>query len=195
MKHTDKELKLFSRPLIIGASISAGFGTKNGGPCEVFARMMNPKAKITNLAGNGYTSFQSTSRMNLDKQNPSIIMGLDMFFWDAVRTEIGSRFMAHTRNVFMECHERGIPMIIGKVPIVDMPFKIFNYQKNAAKVNSLLEEICTLENNSVLVDPIECYINMDSEEHFSDGLHLTCEGNKFCAEFLAQQGSHKLLVA
>ncbi|MBA2405443.1 MAG: SGNH/GDSL hydrolase family protein, partial [Bdellovibrionales bacterium] len=139
--HTEKEIKLFSRPLIIGASISAGHGTQDGGPGAVLARMINPQAKITNLAFNGASSLQSTAKLNLDNYKPSIVLGLDLFFWDTVREQVGEKFEENTRKLFQQIQARGIPMIIGKIPMVDLPLgnRAESIKKSALKINKLLE--------------------------------------------------------
>ncbi len=187
--------KLFSRPLILGASISAGYKTQDGGPGTILARMINPDAQVINLAFNGATSVQSTSHIDFNTYNPSIVLGFDLFFWDAARGQVGPKFEANTRRFFKSFHERKIPMIIGKLPIIDLPFGLQAeiIKKSAVKVNTLLEEICTLENNTLLYNPMNCLLSMNSPEYFSDGLHLTSEGNKFCARFLAQEAPYKYL--
>lgn len=194
--HTDNDKKLFSRPLIIGASISAGYGTKDGGPGSVLARMINPHTKITNLAFNGATSLQSIGGRDLLTYDPSIVLGFDLFFWDAVREQTGKKFETHTRKLVETFSDRNIPMIIGKLPILDLPFagsRAFGIKKSAEFINGLLEKICSNKPNILLYDPLECLMNMDSAEFFSDGLHLTPEGNKFCAVFLARTGAYKSL--
>ncbi len=158
-------------------------------------RMVNPLAKITNLAFNGASSLQSTAKLNLDNYKPSIVLGLDLFFWDTVREQVGEKFEENTRKLFQQIQARGIPMIIGKIPMVDLPLgnRAESIKKSALKINKLLEELCTLENNCLLYDPLDCLLCMDFASHFSENLHFTDEGNKFCAEFLARYGVYKNL--
>lgn len=191
----DMDKILFSRPLILGASISAGYKTQDGGPGTILARLINPAAQITNLAFNGATSVQSTTQVDFNSYNPSIVLGFDLFFWDAARGQVGPKFEANTRRFFKFFHERKIPMIIGKLPIIDLPFgpQAEIIKESAKKVNSLLEEICTLENNTLLYDPLDCLLNMNSPDYFSDSLHLTNQGNEFCARFLAREAAYKKL--
>lgn len=190
-----KERELFSRPLIIGASISAGYGTRNGGPGEVLSRLINPDAKITNLARNGASSIQSTAHLDLTILRPTLIMGLDLFFWDAARNQVGTKFETNTRRFFKDVQSRGIPMIIAKLPIVDLPFgkKAEDFKRNAILVNSLLDEFGTMEQNTLLYDPVACLLSMDFAEHFSESFHLTCEGNEFCARYLHESGLYRQL--
>ena len=180
---------LFSRPLIIGASISAGYGTTNGGPSEVFARMINPDTKIKNLAFNGATSINSTSGLDLKNHSASVVMALDLFFWDAIRNQVGTSFETNTKRFFNHLHEHEMPAIIGKLPLIDLPLGPFAevVKNNAKKVNALLEDICTIDRNFLVYDPLECVLQMN-DHHFSDGLHLTNEGNHYCAQYLANSG-------
>lgn len=180
----DHTIELFKKPLILGASISAGYGTRDGGIGAVLARMINPEAKITNKAVSGASSIQSTSHLDFSRFDPSIVLGFDLFFWDAVRGQIGPKFEAHTRKIFRTFHERNVPMIIGKLPLVDLPVggHIVQIKKNAVKVNNLLEKLAEEHTNALLYDPLACFMTME-EEHFSDGLHLTSKGNEYCAKY------------
>lgn len=183
MNKAQHEAQLFSRPLIVGASISAGFGTRDGGPGAVLARMFNPKTQITNLASNGASSVQSTKGIDIEKIKPSIVMGFDLFFWDVVRDQCGNRFEANTRKFVQTLHEKKVALILGKIPVVDFPIgiRMASLKQSAQRVNDLLEELCHENTNSLLYDPLECFLRMDSPRYFSDGLHLTAEGNNFCA--------------
>lgn len=193
MEQNDK--KLFARPLIIGASVSAGYGTHDGGPGTILARRINPEAQITNLAYNGATSVQSTAQLDPLSLNPSIVLGFDLFFWDVARNKIGPKFEACTRDFFRKFQQLRIPMIIGKFPVVNFPFglKAESFMKNALKVNELLEEVCSLQNNCLLYDPLDIYLQMKSF-HFSDGLHLTSAGNEFCAQKFLDSADYKKLL-
>lgn len=192
----DKEIRLFSSPLILGASISAGYGTKDGGIGAVLAKKINPEAQIVNKARSGATSVTSTGHLDFNSFNPSIVLGLDLFFWDAVRGETGKTFEKNTERLFESFRKRGIPMIIGKIPVLDLPFGGYfrEVKKNAQIVNAFLEEHKGPENLILLYDPLPCFSGLDSEIHFSDGLHLTSEGNKYCAEFFLGTGMHKKLA-
>lgn len=159
--------------------------------------MINPDTQITNVAMSGATSVQSTSHLNLSLFNPSIVLGFDLFFWDAARDQTGPRFESNTKKLLEHFHERRIPMIIGKVPVIDLPFGLKSeaLKKSAMKVNSLLDQLCVPEKNTLLYDPLECFLAMDSDSYFSDNLHLTKEGNKFCAQFLVNSEIYRRLEA
>ncbi len=194
----DRDKKIFSHPLVLGASISAGYGTRDGGLGAVLARTINPEAKIINKAISGATSVQSTSHLDLHKFYPSIVLGLDLFFWDAAREKTGKKFESNTRKLFDVFRDKDIPMIIGRVPVLDLPFvggKAKALIESAQKVNSLLEELTLTHSNCVLYDPVPCFLSMGfgSRNYFSDGLHLNSEGNKYCAQYFIKSGEHRKL--
>ncbi|MFL5783924.1 MAG: SGNH/GDSL hydrolase family protein [Bacteriovoracaceae bacterium] len=194
------EIKLFSRPLVLGASISAGYGTRDGGLGAVLAKTINPDAKVINKAKSGATSVQSTSHLQLSTFDPSIVLGLDLFFWDAAREQTGKRFEKNTKRLFDEFRERNVPMILGKVPILDLPFiggRAKDLIESARKVNGLLEELSFTHPNSVLYDPVPCFLSMGfgAKKYFSDGLHLNSEGNRYCVNYFLSSGEHRKLKA
>ncbi len=194
----DNELKLFSQPLVLGASISAGYGTRDGGLGAVLARTINPEAKIVNKAISGATSVQSTSHLKFEKYDPSVVLGLDLFFWDAARQKTGKKFEENTKMLFDVFSEKNIPMIVGRVPVIDLPFiggKAKELIESAKKVNDLLERLALTHKNALIYDPVPCIFRMGfgSSKYFIDGLHLNDEGNKFCANYFVRAGEHKKL--
>jgi hypothetical protein len=200
----DKELKLFSRPLILGASVSRGFGTTDGGPGTVISKIINPKAVVTNKSMSGHTSVESAAGLNYFDSNPSIVLALDLFFWDAARDLTGSTFESNAKKLFKSYQDKNIPMIVGKVPVgVRFPefIKEAGSKKSAVKINKFLEEQCTLDKNCLLYDPKICFDMMGSPvspegvNYFSDSMHTTNEGNLFCANIFVKSGLVQKLKA
>jgi hypothetical protein len=188
-----QERCLFERPLIIGASISRGHGTKDGGPGAVLARLTHPSPEITNRAISGATSVQLGRRLKLDQLTPSIVLGLDLFFWDAARNQCGEEFLTNLRELLAAFQRRRVPVILGKVPMeVKFPegIRLAGKRPCAAKINELLEVTCLVEKNCLLYDTAQCLRAMGSPKddsgrpYFSDDLHTTEVGNVFCAEHL-----------
>jgi hypothetical protein len=188
---TNPDHKLFERPLILGASVSRGFGTTDGGPGLVISKMIYPDAQVSNKSKSGHTSVESTHDLDYDATHPSIVLAFDLFFWDANREQTGREFEKNTKKLFEAYQEKGIPMIVGKVPIgVRFPEEIkrAGEKKSAKIVNKLLEKLCTLEKNCLLYDPKICLDQMkgplspEGKPYFSDSMHTTNLGNKFCAD-------------
>src|SRR4051812_21030020 len=96
---TNIDLSLFSQPLILGASVSRGFGTTDGGPGTVISKMINPHAKVTNKYMSGHTSVESTRGLDYFEKNPSIVLTFDLFFWNANREQLESHFEENTRKL------------------------------------------------------------------------------------------------
>lgn len=178
----------FAVPLVLGASISAGYGTRDGGLGAVLAKTINPQAKVTNKAVSGATSVQSTAHLDFSKYSPSVVLGLDLFFWDAAREQTGKRFLENTDRLFKGFRGRNIPMIVAKVPVLDLPFGARSgaLKASALKVNSVLESYAHSDPGVLLYDPVPCFMHMGDGEYFSDGLHLNESGNRFCAEFFVK---------
>lgn len=193
---------LFSRPLILGASVSRGFGTTDGGPGNVLSKMIYPDARVTNKSMSGHTSLESTRNLDYFETDPSIVLAFDLFFWDANREEVGKEFEDNTRKLFRTFQEKKIPMIVGLVPIgVRFPDEIrrAGEKKSAKKINQLLGELCTLEKNCLLYDPRICFDQMKSplspegKPYFGDSMHTTNLGNKFCADIFVESRIYRKL--
>lgn len=192
---------LFSKPLVIGASVSAGHGTQNGGPSTVLSKLLNPLAEIDNRAVDGATSLEILSGFSME-ESPSIILGFDLFFWDAAKNECGEGFLNSTKKFFQTIQEKETPMIIGKIP-VSVPFpagiRLAGLRPCAKVINSLIDELCTPESNCLIYDPTDCIKAMgsskddDGKAYFSDKLHTSDVGNKFCAEHFVEVGKYKTL--
>lgn len=201
MKKNNDEL-LFEKPLILGASVSRGFGTTDGGPGTVISKMIYSGAEITNKSRSGNSSLESTRDLDYFATNPSIVLALDLFFWDAAREQVGPSFEKNMRTLFKAYQDKKIPMIVGKVPVgVDFPsgIKEAGKKKSAKHINKLLEEICTEEKNCLLYDPKVCFDEMGGitgpggVRYFSDSLHTTNEGNRFCAKIFVGSELYKTL--
>ncbi len=194
-------LCLFSKPLVIGASVSAGYGTSSGGPAAILSRRLNPDADVRNLAFNGATSSSFTEA--IPSTMPSVIMGFDMFFWDTAFNRCGGEYEEQTRSFFQRFQSRGIPMVIGKIP-TNAPFplgvRIAGSRPCTARINRLLDELCTIENNCLLYDPNDCFqamrtpVSSGGQSYFLDQMHPTAAGNEFCAREFMRRGDYKRLT-
>lgn len=128
----------------------------------------------------------------MPSEPPSIVIGVDLFFWDAARNDCAENFEKSTRAFMKLYQDKKIPMILGKLPKgVTYPtgYHLLNSSMCTDKINRLLEEECTLEKNCLIYDPKDCLSKVDPQNralYFVDRLHSSVEGNKFCAqEFIA----------
>lgn len=193
-------LCLFERPLVIGASVSAGYGTSTAGPAAILSRELNPAAKVTNRSISGATSMSATSFF--PKELPSIVLGFDMFFWDTVRSSCDEAFETQTRAFFHRYQSAGVPMVIGKIP-VNAPFpvgvRLAGRAACTSRINALIEQECAVEKNCIIYDPKDCLMAMgtpvspEGEAYFIDPLHPSTAGNRFCADHFVQHARYKEL--
>lgn len=213
-----KDLCLFKRVLIVGASISEGYLASPGGMGMVVAKTLNPKAKWKNLAKANKKSTETLSGHKIPLPHPTIVMGVDLFFWDAVKDDCGENFKNVASDFFTIYRRKNIPMIIGKLPRgVSGPsgYNVLNQNNCAGEINQFLSEECKLENNCLIYDPKKCFdqIKQDAKEkfgaensqekteylkekmklYFKDDLHPSKDGNIFCAaHFISSKEYHSL---
>lgn len=216
-----KDLCLFERVLIVGASVSEGYKASPGGPGMVIAKTLNPKAKLENRAKAERKSAETLIGHKIPRPNPTIVMGLDLFFWDAAQNDCGEDFKSIARNFFAIYSAKKIPMIIGKLPRgVSEPsgYNVLNQNNCAAEINRFLSEECKLENNCLIYDPKQCFdkIKQEAKEkfgaensqekteylkqkmklYFVDDLHPSKTGNTFCAtQFISSKQYQSLNCA
>lgn len=183
---------LFSRPLVVGASISRGFGANAGGPGALIAEQLSPDTQITNMASSGTASVASLKDHQVPIPAPSVVMGVDLFFWDAARKKCGPDFEDKTKSFIKLYQDLKIPLILGKLPKdASFPpgYAVLDKNECTDKINKLLEEECTAEKNCLIYDPMNCFRKM-KENHpkaeqlkkfFVDDLHTSVEGNRYCA--------------
>lgn len=190
---------MFSQPLLVGASITRGQGANAGGPAQLIAESLSPGAEITNISMSGTKSVDSLKDHEMPKDRPSIVIGLDLFFWDAVKQDCGQDFEKSTKKFLKLYQHKKIPMILAKLPKnVTYPsgYRLLNSSSCTDKINQLIEEECTLEKNCLIYDPNDCFSKMDPQDrttYFVDRLHTSVAGNQFCAqEFIGSQKYNKL---
>jgi hypothetical protein len=187
---------VFSKPLLVGASLTSGVGSIRGGPSLVIAENLSPGADDTNISMAGTSSLISLKLKHKfdEAKPPSIVMGIDLFFWDAAKNKCGEEFITSTQNFIKMYRDKNIPMILGKLPKgVSFPagYRVLNTNDCADKINTLLEQECKLEANCIIYDPKDCLGKITPEQRptfFVDSHHTSVAGNDFCAkEFIASK--------
>lgn len=128
--------QVLARPLIIGASVSGDYLTPS--PGKRAALRYTTLEKIDVLAGNGRRGYDSLRLLKSAKiQDRTAILGVDTFFWDAMAPSPEASVRAIDELVGI-ARQRGVPLILGDVPVV-MPSR----QKSVAAVNAALSRACT----------------------------------------------------
>jgi hypothetical protein len=217
-------LCLFSRPLIVGASVSAGHLANPGGAPAMISKSLNPGAEVTSIAHVDKTSIQSLTMgknnvpYNKIPETPSVVIGIDLFFWDARNEECGTEFVKHTEDFFSFYQDKKVPMIIGRLPQgLSQPagYAALNGSDCAKTINLLLEKLCLPEKNCSLYNPADCFTKLKREaaekfgtgqeslrrdylkkkysEFFVDDKHPSEAGNKYCADAYIESKSYQEL--
>lgn len=208
---------LFDNTLIVGASVSQGIGAKPGGPSKIIAKELNPEAQVKIIAKHQKKSTESMLGY-IEITPPSIVMGLDLFYWDAIKDSCDKSFEEYTRSFFQSYQDRNIPLIIGRLPIgITQPsgYNLLNKSECTPAINKLINELCTVEKNCLIYDPADCmkaikkdadenfgvkrskvkkkYLNVLLDEYFVDDVHPSDTGNQFCAEQFLLQKAYQVL--
>ena len=217
-------LCLFSQPLVVGASVSAGYLAGGLGPSSIMAKKLNDQADIQNISHAHKTSLESLQMgKNGTPYNklptPSVVMGLDLFFWDAAKRECGADFITKTNDFFQFYQDKNVPMIIGKLPKgITQPsgYNRLNGDNPCTDpINELLEKKCTLEKNCILYDLKDCFqkLKLDAKEKFGEGkekervaylkekmalyfvddIHPSRAGNEYCSQAYIEQKAYQAL--
>lgn len=191
---------LFTRPLIIGASVSAGFGANKGGPAMLMAQSLSKNVGAIYEARNGATGKSLLKRHKISEPAPSIVMGLDLFFWDAGKGDCGEDFRLTTVKFIEQYKELGIPLILGRLPVGATYPKghAFVGSRTCAQViNDFLDEACRIEKNCLIYDSKECWGGLkpgdDPSAMFVDAFHTSALGNKLCAREFVKNKTYKRL--
>lgn len=194
---------LFDRPLIIGASVSAGYKANPGGPGMLMAKKLNLNAKGLILARNGATSMSMLRNHKIPNPAPSIVIGLDLLFWDAGKGTCGEEFRLNLARFIELYKENGIPVILGKIPVgAQFPtgHAAIGSRPCARIINEFLENICRIDKNCLVYDSKECWGGLkpgdDPRAMFVDSLHTSVLGNQLCArEFVKNKTYLRLKCA
>ncbi len=120
--------ELLKKPLIVGASVSAGFGTE--GPPTRLAKRFTSMSDILNLAVPGSAARGQLSLLNPEVlKDRTIVVAMDFLFWDSVYPEVKPSVQALDRLIRL-AGARKIPLIIGDIPLL-----LGNRQINRAELN------------------------------------------------------------
>ena len=187
---------LYSRPLVIGASVSDGYKAGGVSTPMMVARHFNPQAVISNHAQSGETGNKVIAQIPEGKY--SVVLGLDLFFWDNAKGLCDKSFEISVKNFFKRFQDQNIPMIIGTLPTelkLTGVRRILRSSSCMTKITKLLHDQCLPEKYCELYDPNKCLISLEKHfdslpvkkrekerlKYFADELHPTRLGHEFCA--------------
>lgn len=169
--------KLMAKPLIVGASVSADRATPS--PGKRLALRYTTPSEIKTIAVGGMPSIKVLPSVKTkDLQDRSIVIGLDLFFWDSTLASPTASIQA-LGKLMEEAKGLKLPVVIGEVPEL-LP----GMQPSRVAINQAIHKQCTSTKN--------CYVmKLDTllKQVLSDG-YLSVKGRKYTLPELVPDGLH-----
>lgn len=192
--------EVLQTPLIIGASVSADFHTPS--PGKRLSLEYTTSDHITNTAFMGSRGVKQVGRLgDALLADRSIVFGIDLFFWDSLRSSTDETVHAIHKIVVAA---RPLPggLVLGTIPA------LLPGQRSRDFLNGVIRSVCTEAVNCHLYDidrrneEITAAGGIDFEgRHYTrraltlDGLHLSTLGSKIIAAELEQLLMHSAAIA
>lgn len=169
--------KLMQRPLILGASVSADRATAS--PGKRLALRYTKPTEIKTVAIGGMPSTKVLpSVSSKDLADRSIIIGIDLFFWDStLQTPTAS--VEALKKLIAQAERMNVPLVVGEVPEL-----IPGMQPSRVAINQAILKQCESSKN--------CYVmKLDSllKQVLRDG-YLNFKGRKYTLRELVPDGLH-----
>lgn len=145
--HSKNDLDLFSKPLILGASISADWAAMS--PGKRLAHRHNQESQVQVLARGGQTGASVLGLLRShDLDDRSIVIGFDLFFWDSTRADV-SASLKKMEALVADAEKRKLPLVIGDIPELAPGFqparKVLNKKLRELAAKSPLMRLIPLE--------------------------------------------------
>lgn len=190
-KLTNRQLEdAMLKPLIIGASISANYGTDS--PSRRLALRYTEPNQITTHAFGGNPGIKVLESLNEDiLKDRTVILGMDLFFWDSALPNPTASVSA-IKNLVAKAKKKDIPIVLGEVPEL-----IPGRQPQRSKINDTLKDVCDDYKKCYLIPFIDLHrkvirergISIDGKlytfkELVPDGLHLSDLAGDYLADVM-----------
>lgn len=169
--------KLFARPLIVGASVSADWASLS--PGKRLSYRHTDRANVVTIAKSGHPGFEVLRDVSDEKlKGRSIVIGFDLFFWDSGHAESGETLTA-LRRLVKTTRDATIPLVIG-----DIPELIPGYQPIRRELNQMIHRICETEPHCAVLklDDLHRQVMIDRS--------LTIKGRRYTFRELVPDGLH-----
>ncbi len=180
---------LFKAPLIVGASVSANFGTDS--PGKRLARELGHSNDVLTIARGGTPGkevLKQISDRELDGR--SLVIAVDLLFWDSSLSNCEAS-IASLDRFLSQLSERKIPIVLGNIPAL-LPDR----QPCRLKLNRHIHDVVKKDPTRVLLDLESLhedvmkkgYLTIRGQRHpiwdlIPDGLHLS----RLASDFLSEQ--------
>jgi hypothetical protein len=171
------EAKLFEKPLIIGASVSADWASLS--PGKRLALRYTKSSSIKTLAKPGHPSLAVLPTVPEQKlKDHSIVIGFDLFFWDSALPSATDSLNAMKKLIAATKASR-VPLVLG-----DIPELLPGRQPSRRELNQMIHRSCKSEEH--------CYVIRLDELHkqVMRDRALTIKGRKYSFKELVPDGLH-----
>lgn len=166
---------MFEKPLIVGASISADWAAQS--PGKKLSSRFNGDIRVHARGGqSGASMLSSLSPRMLEDR--SIVIGIDLFFWDSARADVSASLEAF-RKLVLDTRRLGIPLIVG-----DIPELLPGFQPGRRELNQMIHR-AEKANDHVRVVPLEDLYLRILRDH-----SLEIRGKKYSFFDLVPDGLH-----
>ncbi len=178
--------EIFRRPLIIGASMSANHnGVSN--PAQKLAEKIVSTPDIKSKSRGGSRSTEIIAQLDDEAiKDRSIIVGLDLFFWDSTDATCTTAQTQMTTLVDL-AKNSNIPLVIAKVPRLNSVLR----QPCRNSINENIEQYCSADKRCYILNLEEIYQEISkaggtevlgvfrkAQELLPDGLHVSDIGSE-----------------
>lgn len=180
--------KAMQRPLIVGASVSADWKAKS--PGKLLALKYTKDSEIKTIAIGGRSGRDVLKNVSsADLKDRTIVIGLDLFFWDAT-LKSSAESLSAMNKLLTSVKDLDIPIILGEVPLL-LP----GMQPQAATINAALHQACRDYDKCTVVPFTSMLFKVLSEgslqyqgkryalrELIPDGLHIGPVASQYIAD-------------
>jgi hypothetical protein len=181
---------VMQRPLIVGASVSADWATQS--PGKRLALRFTDGSQIKTIAFGGKTGSFVLQRVGDEQlQSRTVVIGLDLFFWDATQRS-PDEALREMRRLLSAVRARDIPILLGEIPEL-LP----GLQPQAALINQELRKACSTYSKCKLIPLNEMLMKTlregtltykgtryDLRQLIPDGLHIGPIASEYIADVI-----------
>jgi hypothetical protein len=180
----------FKTPLIVGASVSGGYAAP--GPGTLLSVRYTDAKNVRTIAYNGtpgHVVLKSLPHNALKAH--SVIIGVDLFFWDSIYPT-GPASVAALQRLVQEAETSGIPIVLG-----DIPNLLPGLQSQRTLLNHHLQQACARYSQCYLVPLSEVFQQIQRDRYLDyqakrysirellpDGLHLGPIASAYVADMI-----------
>jgi hypothetical protein len=176
----------YQKTIITGASVSAGYGLSPAkGPADHFLQAIGLEQNAVNRSMSGGSSRQILKKLYESPEftDSSLVIAVDMFFWDTVRNEDCSLAGLQKRyggEAYRKLFQK--KLMLATVP----SFRADQKPECVNQINKILVDSCRSP-DCLLLDGEKLFVHGRSDLMQADGLHPNEEGNRYLGEELCRE--------